>query len=269
MERTEGKWLGKALWGVFLLAVPVLAVVGLLIYTSGSPLQPKLSQDEKLSTQLNDLWRRGGSTMLRDLAGGDWDRVYVYHQEYLGRDEVERDIGARVEMEDTFARGRSASVLVFLKGADVQRATWVEVGLHPGIYTADVELVVTGDPSHLNFVEPPPTGTRLSEDTDLTARKSELVRTHGSALLRDLTGGDWDKVYVVTADTRAEVEAAVGSPVEMEPIFTKRGSILVFLKDGSVQRATYIEGYLPDGTYSSAVRLDESHSPLRAQLIEP
>ncbi|MGY1899407.1 hypothetical protein [Nocardia gipuzkoensis] len=249
--------------------MPVLAVVGLLAYVGGGPFEPHLSQDEKLSAQLNDLWRKGGSAPLRDLASGEWDRVYVYQQEYLGREQVEREVGAPVEMEDTFSK-QGASVLVFVKGDSVQRAAWVEVPLISGIYTADVELRAPGYPRYLEFAEPPPTGPRLAEDTELEAKKDELFRTHGSAVLRDVTGGDWDRVYVVTADTRAKVEAFVGAPVEMETVFTERGSILVFMKDGVVQRAAYIRGYLPpDGVYSSAVRLDANVAPLEVRLVDP
>ncbi|WP_280248113.1 hypothetical protein [Nocardia abscessus] len=266
---TKGKWLRRVLWGALLVAVPVLAMVGLLAYVGGGPFEPHLSQDEKLSAQLNDLWRKGGSAPLRDLASEEWDRVYVYQQEYLGREQVEREVGAPVEMEDTFSK-QGASVLVFVKGDSVQRAAWVEVPLISGIYTADVELRAPGYPRYLEFAEPPPTGPRLAEDTELEAKKDELFRTHGSAVLRDLTGGDWDRVYVVTADTRAKVEAFVGAPVEMETVFTERGSILVFMKNGVVQRAAYIRGYLPpDGVYSAAVRLDANVAPLEVRLIDP
>ncbi|MGK8522356.1 hypothetical protein ACRS6B_12730 [Nocardia asteroides] len=130
-------------------------------------------------------------------------------------------------MEDTFSKS-GASVLVFAQGNGVHRASWVDVPLISGLYTADVELRAPGYPRYLEFVEPRPPGPHLIEDTDLEAKKDELFRTHGSALLRDLTGGDWDRVYVVTADTRAKVEAFVGASVEMEPIFTERGRILVF-----------------------------------------
>jgi hypothetical protein len=266
---TKGKWLRRVLWGVLLVAVPVLAVVGLLAYVGGGPFEPHLSEDKTLSAQLNDLWRKGGSAPLRDLAGGSWDRVYVYQQEYLGREQVEREVGAPVEMEDTFSE-QGASVLVFVKGDSVQRAAWVEAPLISGIYTADVELRAPGYPRYLEFAEPPLTGPHLPEDTELEAKKDELFRTHGSAVLRDVTGGDWDRVYVVTADTRAKVEAFVGAPVEMETVFTERGSILVFMKDGVVQRAAYIRGYLPpDGVYSSAVRLDANVAPLEVRLIDP
>lgn len=266
---TKGQWLRRVLWGVLLVAVPVLAVVGLLAYVGGGPFEPHLSEDKTLSARLNDLWRKGGSAPLRDLAGGSWDRVYVYQQEYLGREQVEREVGAPVEMEDTFSRS-GASVLVFVRGNGVQHASWVDVPLISGLYTADVEIRAPGYPRYLEFVEPRPTGPHLIEDTDLEAKKDELFRTHGSALLRDLTGGDWDRVYAVTADTRAKVEAFVGAPVEMEPIFTERGSILVFMKDGSVQRAAYIRGYLPpDGVYSPAVRLDANVAPLEVRLVDP
>ncbi|MEU6190278.1 hypothetical protein [Nocardia sp. NPDC047038] len=247
--------------------MPLLAVLGPLVYVGGGLHKPRLSQGEQLSVQLNDLWRKGGSAPLRDFAGGSWDRVYVYQQEYLGREQVEREVGAPVEMEDTFSKS-GASVLIFAKGNGVQHATWVDVPLISGLYTADVELWAPGYPRYLEFVEPRPTGPHLIEDTDLEAKKDKLFRTHGSALLHDLTGGDWDRVYVVTADTRAKVEAFVGAPVEMEPIFTERGSILVFTKDGLVQRAAYIRGYLPpDGVYSPAVRLDANVAPLEVRLL--
>ncbi|WP_040869415.1 hypothetical protein [Nocardia exalbida] len=118
--------------------MPVLAMAGLLAHVGGGPFEPHLSEDKTLSARLNDLWRKGGSAPLRDLAGGSWDRVYVYQQEYLGREQVEREVGAPVEMEDTFSK-QGASVLVIVKGNSVQRSAWVEVPLVSGIYTADVE----------------------------------------------------------------------------------------------------------------------------------
>jgi hypothetical protein len=42
------------------------------------------------------------------------------------------------------------------------------------------------------------------------------------------------------------------------------------MKDGVVQRAAYIRGYLPpDGVYSSAVRLDANVAPLEVRLVDP
>ncbi|MGW0251373.1 hypothetical protein ACWDYH_32570 [Nocardia goodfellowii] len=255
-------------WGVLLLSIPLLAVIAVLVYLA-RPFDSRLGEDEKLTGQLNELWRSGGSKPVRDLVGGDWDRVYVFQQEYLGRTEVERQVGTRVEMEDTFVRGRGASVLVFLKGNDVWRATWVDIWLHPGTYTADVVVRAPGYPHYLEFVEPSASGPQLAEDIELEAKRADLTRIRGSAPLRDLTGGDWDRVCVVNADTRGEVEQAVGSPVAMEPLFTKRGTILVFMKQGTVQRAAYVKSYLPDGVYSAAVRLDESRAPLSSLLLEP
>jgi hypothetical protein len=133
-----------------------------MAYVGGGPFEPHSSQDKTLSAQLNDLWRKGGSAPLRDLAGGSWDRVYVYQQNHLGREQVEREVGAPVEMEDTFSK-RGASVLVFARGNGVQRATWVDVPLVSGVYTADVELWAPDYPRYLEFVEPRPTGPHLIE----------------------------------------------------------------------------------------------------------
>ncbi|MFF7940215.1 hypothetical protein ACFZC5_10930 [Nocardia gamkensis] len=59
----------------------------------------------------------------------------------------------------------------------------------------------------------------------------------------------------MTADARAKVEAFVGAPVEMEPIFTERGSILVFTKDGLVRKLPRRAARRTD--YSSGVHVHE------------
>ncbi|WP_063046898.1 hypothetical protein [Nocardia pseudovaccinii] len=260
---------GKVLWGLVLVALPVLVVAGLLVFGIGKPWQARLEQDRELSTRLNELWHSGGTASLGELAGGDWDRVHIYQQEVLGRDQVEREVGAPVPMEDTFDR-RGASVLVFMKGVELQRAVWVDVPLLSGVYTAAVTLTAPGYPKYLEFNEPEPTGPHLVADTELEAKLRELVRTRGTSLLRDLTGGDWDRVYILTANTRARVEEFVGAPVEMEPVFTHQGSILVFRDGDAVQRASFIPGFLPQGIYSSAVRVDATAGmPKNPTLSDP
>ncbi|WP_433599746.1 hypothetical protein ACQPXH_29635 [Nocardia sp. CA-135953] len=260
---------GKVLWGSVLVILPVLVVAGLLLFSIGKPGQPRLEQDRELSTRLNELWHNGGTAPLRGLASGDWDRVHIYQQEELGRDQVEREVGARVPMEETFDR-RGASAVVFMKGVELQRAVWVDVPLQSGVYTAAVTLAAPGYPKYLEFTDPEPTGPRLVADPELEAKLRELVRTRGQAQLRDLTGGDWDRVYVLTANTRARVEEFVGATVEMEPVFTRQTSILVYRKSDAVQRATFIPGFLPQGIYSSAVRVDATAGmPKNPTLSDP
>ncbi|WP_024799658.1 hypothetical protein [Nocardia sp. BMG51109] len=249
--------------------VAVSLVMAGLLSACGKPWQPGLEQDRELSERLDRLWRDGGTAALHDLVGGDWDRVHIYHQEVLGKDQVEREVGASVPMKDTFDRP-GASVLVFMKGVELQRALWVSVPLPAGVHSVAVTVTAPGYPAYLEFDEPEPAGPHLVADIELESRLDGLVRARGTALLRDLTGGDWDRVYILTANARASVEEFVGAPVEMESVFTHEGSILVFRAGDAVQRATFIPGFLPKGIYSSAVRVDGTAGmPMNPTLSDP
>lgn len=97
----------------------------------------------------------------------------------------------------------------------------------------------------------------MTEDEQLSAGLRELRQNGGEVLLSDLAGGDWDTVYISPEPvSRNFVEKQVGVPVPMEDEFTQRGHVLVFLKDGAVQRATFTTpNLLRDGTYAAPVRL--------------
>lgn len=52
------------------------------------------------------------------------------------------------------------------------------------------------------------------------------------------------------------MEGEVGAKADMEDVFIQRGNILVFMKNGAVQRATFITpNLLRDGTYGADVKL--------------
>ncbi len=97
----------------------------------------------------------------------------------------------------------------------------------------------------------------LTEDEKLSAQLEQLWEQGGSVLFRDLTGGDWDRVYISPEPVSREfVEKQVGAPVPMQDVFTQRGNVLVFLKDDAVRRATFITpNLLRDGMYGPGVRL--------------
>ncbi|MET7770278.1 hypothetical protein [Nocardia sp. NPDC005366] len=121
-------------------------------------------------------------------------------------------------------------------------------------------MVVVGNPSQ----------PELEQDRELSARLSALWHNGGSATLRALTGGDWDRVYTLTAHTRARVEEFVGAPVEMESVFTPQARILVFCKGSTVQRATYTAGSPPESIFSSAVLVDGTAGmPLPPKFSDP
>jgi hypothetical protein len=81
-----------------------------------------LQEDTQLSAQLTQLQRTGGSAPLRELTGGDWSRVHVFH-EPVSRDFVERTVGSRIDMPDTFTV-RNGQILVFTDGGQVRRAVY-------------------------------------------------------------------------------------------------------------------------------------------------
>ncbi|WP_157103763.1 DUF6973 domain-containing protein [Nocardia harenae] len=259
----------RAKW-VLLLMVPVVIVAGVFVVVVLHKLDQRgFEQDRELSVELRELWYGGGNTSLRALAGDGWDRVHIYQQDLLGRDQVESEVGAPVPMPSSFDR-EGVTVLVFLKGEDVLRAGWVDVPLISGVYTSEVTLTAAGYPKYIELRDPEPVGPRLAADPELAAKLVDLRKSRGSALLRDLTGGDWDRVYILTAHTRARVEAFVGAPVEMEPVFTPQVRILVFTKGGTVQRATYVAAAPPEGVFSSEVLVDGSRGmPLPPLFSDP
>lgn len=111
----------------------------------------------------------------------------------------------------------------------------------------------------------------MTEDEQLSARLQELRQDGGSVLLQDLTGGDWDEVYISPEPvSRNFVEKQVGGSVDMEDEFIQRGNVLVFLKDDTVQRATYITpNLLRDGRYDATVRLEAKGYPSLIDVVQP
>ncbi|MBB5907763.1 hypothetical protein [Actinoalloteichus hymeniacidonis] len=114
-------------------------------------------------------------------------------------------------------------------------------------------------------------GVQLREDRELSQRIAQLHRDGGSARLRDLTDGQWDRVRVFHHPvSRDFVERAVGAPIDMDELFGIRGHILVFTLDGEVQRAVYTRpDNLVDGDYSSELRIQTRESPSpRLELVD-
>ncbi|RSM75866.1 hypothetical protein DMH04_37695 [Kibdelosporangium aridum] len=119
-----------------------VALAGFLTAACGTDGGEKLTKDENLSKQLADLRQKGGSVLLRDLTGGDWDKVYI-SPEPASRDLVEKEVGAKVDMEDVFIQ--RGNILVFMKDGAVQRATFITPNLlRDGTYGADVKLEAAG-----------------------------------------------------------------------------------------------------------------------------
>lgn len=82
----------------------------------GVPLQ----EDATLLTRAQQVIRDGTSVPLRKIAGGDWDRVYVFPgpstQEF-----IETTVDAPIDMPDIYQHDRGG-IVVFAKGDTVQRA---------------------------------------------------------------------------------------------------------------------------------------------------
>ncbi|MBP2474188.1 hypothetical protein JOF53_003060 [Crossiella equi] len=100
--------------------------------------------DDQLEQAINDVLTAEETKPLKDLAGGDWDQVQVFHAEAASRDRIERTLGERVEMPEIFFLSKD-SLLFFRKGGKVVRA--VKVAATPfgeGGYPADV--LVDGRP---------------------------------------------------------------------------------------------------------------------------
>lgn len=89
----------------------------------------------------------------------------------------------------------------------------------------------------------------LQEDPQLLTRAQQVIRDGNSMPLREITGGDWDRVYVFPGpSTREFIETTVEAPIEMPDIYNHdRGGILVFAKGDTVQRAVALRPYPFDG----------------------
>lgn len=111
-------------------------------------------------------------------------------------------------------------------------------------------------------------GVPVQEDAVLSAKIQDLQRTGGSARLRDLTGGDWDTVHIFPDPvSRDYVEEKVGAPIDMGHFSSSKGHILVFMKDGRVQRAAFtVPNNLVEGRYSDKVVLRTREQPGSAVL---
>jgi hypothetical protein len=106
-------------------------------------------------------------------------------------------------------------------------------------------------------------GIPLQEDTSLSSKIQRLQREGGSAKLKDLTGGDWDRVIIFSEPvTREYVEEKVGAQIDMGQFFATKGQILVFSKGGEVQRAIFtVPNNLIDGDYSGNLRISTRQPP--------
>lgn len=97
----------------------------------------------------------------------------------------------------------------------------------------------------------------LVENKQLSAALQDLRQNGGSVLLGEMIDGDWDQVYISPEPvSRDFVEKQVGAPVNMPEEFTRRGHILVLLKDNAVQEAMFVTpNLLQEGMYDRSVRL--------------
>ncbi|MEV3964707.1 hypothetical protein AB0M34_28110 [Nocardia sp. NPDC050193] len=110
----------------------------------------------------------------------------------------------------------------------------------------------------------------LEEDETLSAELAELRQNGGSVGLHELTGGDWDSVYVSHQPvSRDYLESEVGGKIDMDDTFMQRGNILVFSKNGTVLSASYITpDLLQPGEYSSSVRITADGYPALLRMSE-
>lgn len=113
-------------------------------------------------------------------------------------------------------------------------------------------------------------GVALEEDRTLSTQLADLRQNGGSVSLHELTGGDWDSVYVSHQPvSRDYVERQVGGKIDMDETFMQQGNILVFLENGEVARATYvIPDLLQPGEYSSSVRITADGYPALLEMSE-
>lgn len=133
----------EALRGVLLLAA-LLLTVGCSEHGGTA-----VDEDVRLSTELSELRKNGGSVPFRELAGTDWDSVYVSHHP-VTRDYLEKQVGGELDMDAEFLQ--RGNVLVFLAQGRVVRASYITPDLlPPGRYPAEARLTAPGYPALLEL----------------------------------------------------------------------------------------------------------------------
>ncbi|NUS43351.1 MAG: hypothetical protein HOQ24_06660 [Mycobacteriaceae bacterium] len=228
-------------------AMTLLAVVvaTLLMPGCAAPFRTHSAVDAVLDKKLESLDRGRTSVPLRDLTGGDWEWLYI-PEEAASADEVATKVGAPVPMRTAF--DGVDRMLVFMKGKDCLRISFVSNRLGgSGYFGPDVR--VTGIGKTLALQDSAPS---LVDDWQLENALSAFSAAGGTTPLRDVTGGDWDRIFVARqGTTRVELTAIVGSPLEMEHTYRFPGNVLVFLKGPRVQRAVRLT---PPGTLDRATQ---------------
>lgn len=120
-------------------------------------------------------------------------------------------------------------------------------------------------------------GIALREDPQLVARAAQVARDGGPPVLfRELAGGDWDRVHVFPGPPPLEVvESEIGAQLDVSGTYTpyEDGGVLVFTKNGVVQRAVRLEPYPFDGdggSYGRTVLVARPHPNARSlEFIDP
>lgn len=112
-------------------------------------------------------------------------------------------------------------------------------------------------------------GLALTEDIELSARIAEVQRTGGTARLRDLTGGEWDRVRVFQEPVSREyVEHDLDERLDMPEFFATRGHILVFFEDDEIQRVVYTTpNNLTPGSYGPEATLKAPETNAERLLV--
>lgn len=86
-----------------------------------------LREGGQLLVHAQQVIRSGEAVPLREIAEGDWDRVYAFPGE-SSKEFVESTVGGRVDMPEIYNNSRGG-IVVFVKGSEVLRA--VELRPYP------------------------------------------------------------------------------------------------------------------------------------------
>lgn len=116
----------------------------------------------------------------------------------------------------------------------------------------------------------------LEENTALEAKLQQVIRENRTIPLRQITGGDWDRVHILPGqNTQDYVEQKVGPGIDLSGAYTygtEDGGIIVFTRGNTIRRAIDVDDlpfHSDYATYGSRVIASPPEQGNYLELTEP